>query len=272
MFVVALTRWGRGGGSAQPSLEDEVRALSPVVGRGAYELRLALASAPPVTLAQTEDLHAAKRILASLRGRGHGAVACDLGSVASSASMAIPREFRFEAQAFVGEVPGEGEARIEYAKIAALLPALHTSVSESSSEHTQKKFSLTRAALSGGVILTKKQTVREHETTQERERVAYVMSASGTGHLLLCESRLRYTGLGARIGRSSTENFTTTLAVLREYAPRAPFDDRLLRQKRSGGSLSIGGTVASRTVTASNDGEVDLAAHLLTVALLSGQT
>ena len=271
MYVVALTRWGPSGSPGQPALEGEVGALAPVLGRGAYELRLALASPPPVVLFQSEDLESAKRALATLRGRGHGAVACDVGSVTSSSSMAVPKGFRFDSDAFVGEVPGVGEVCVEYVQVAALLPALHTTIAESSSEHTEKKFSLSRAALSGGVILTKKQTVREHETTQERERVLYVMHSSGAGHVLLRESRLSYSGLGDRLGPSSTENFTTVLTLLRQHAPRAPFDERLMRHRRSAGSLSIGGTASARTITASNDGEIDLAAHLLTVALLSGQ-
>jgi hypothetical protein len=148
---------------------------------------------------------------------------------------------------------------------------MHTKSAELSSEHTEKKFSLGRAALTGGLVMTKSKTVSQRDTVQEREQVLYVMHQSGTGHVILRESRLRYTGLGARIGRSSSENFATTIALLREGAPQARFDDRLLRHRRAAGSIAVAGTSSSRTVTTSNDADADLGAHILTVAFLQGQ-
>jgi hypothetical protein len=96
------------------------------------------------------------------------------------------------------------------------------------------------------------------------------MNRRGSGHVLLRETRLRYGGLGARIGRSTGENFATTLSLIRQHAPAATFDDRLLRL-RSSGSVQISGTTAARTVTTSNDADVDLAAHLLTLAIIQAQ-
>jgi len=273
MFVVALTRWKTSNSVAPPptELEQEAQALAPMLGAGLYELRLALAAPPPVVLMQAPDLEPARQLLSTLRARGHGAVACDASSVASSTDMLTPKSFVLEESSFVLEGPDIGRQAMAYSDIAALLCATHITEAESTHERTEKKFSLGRAALSGGLVRSKTQTVTERHASQEREPVLYVMHGSGSGHVLLRQARLHYTGLGARLGRSAAENFASTVALLRERAPGARFDDRLLKHRRTGGSLKVSGTSAARTVTLSNDAEVDLLAHLLTVALLQGQ-
>jgi hypothetical protein len=270
MYVVALTRWGTGGApyrTPEPaSIEQEALALAPLLGATVYEARLALAAAPPAVLLTTTEVDNARQLLALLRGRGHGAVACDDASVTASERMTTPKSFRFEPAAFVGD----DRPAIAYADVAALLLAAHVRQAESTSEHTERKFSLARSALSGGLVNTKKTSVTERSVSQERQQVLYVMNRSGSGHVLLYETRLHYTGLGPALGKSTIENFGTTVKLFREHAPGAYFDDRLLRTRRSG-SVRQSGTTTSKTVTTSNDGEVDLAAHLITLAFLQVQ-
>ena len=95
MLLVALTRFSPPGAG----LEAEVAALAPVFGMGAYELRLALAHPPPIVLASAE-LERAKELVLFLRGRGHGAIACDAASVLSSEALTTSREFRFEPESY----------------------------------------------------------------------------------------------------------------------------------------------------------------------------
>ncbi len=269
MFLVALTRFGST--NAPANLEAEVRGLAPVLSASAYELRLALAAVPPVVLASTEDANRARELVTLLRARGHGAVACDGSSVASSDDMISPREFRFEPNGFVGEGPGFGTASIAYADVLLIAEATHARQEEKSEEHTQKKLSLTRSVLTGGLVNTKTTTVSSRKTTEERERVLYVIHRSGQGHVLLREYRLRYTGLESRIGRTVAENFATLRSTLVAGASGARFDDRLSRNRRAGGGLQISGSTAARTVITSNASETDLAVHLLAVADLQQQ-
>jgi hypothetical protein len=113
--------------------------------------------------------------------------------------------------------------------------------------------------------------VSHQASSEEREPVLYVIHRSGTGHVILRAHRLRFGGLGERIGRTVQENFNTMVTLLRERAPGAAFDDRLLRARRGGSRLAISGSPGQRTVVSSNEAETDLAAHLLAVASLQGQ-
>lgn len=268
MLLVALTRWSR---SPSPELvAAEVQVLAPLLGVGAYELRLALSGQLPVVLLETDDPARAKALLAGLRGRGHGAVACDGASVASSAAMFPAKSFGFEPDALVFECPGQPAARVAHAEVLAWVMATHAREEDSSREVREKKLSLSRAALSGGLVRSKTTTVTQRGSALETERVLYVLSRTGRGHVLLRETRLHYTGLGPRMGKSTTESFNTLTQVLRQQVPSALFDDRLLKQ-RAASSLQVSRTSSSRTVVTSNESDVDVAVHLLAVAFLQGQ-
>lgn len=274
MYLIALTRWGPPGLSPpRPTpelLAAEVSALTPLLGMGVYELRLALSGPLPLVLLETEDADRARSLLASLRGRGHGAVACDDASVTSSADMLRPKSFVFEPGVITFETPGAAPMRVNPEEVLGLVVATHAREEDSDREVREKKLSLGRAAMTGGLVRSKTKTVTERASTRESERVLYLLNRSGSGHVLLRETRLHYSGLGARKGHSAIESFSTLIAALREHAPLAFHDERLLRQ-RAGGSIQVSRTSTSRTVTTSNEREVDVAVHLLAVAFLQAQ-
>ena len=267
MFLVALTRWQN---PSPETLSAEVTALGPLLGRGAYELRLELSRPPPVVLLETTDVGLARSLLASVRGRGHGAVACDAASVTSSESMLRPKTFVLGSEAVTLSRPGTPDRQARYAELLALIVATHARQDETSEEVREKKLSLGRAALTGGLVRSKTSSVTRSATTVETERVLYALDRSGSGHALFCETRLHYSGLGAAMKKSSSESFTALVAELRARAPSARFDDRLLKS-RTGSSLNLSRTSASRTLSTSNAADVDLAVHHLAVAFLQGQ-
>ncbi len=268
-FIVALTRLSTAA-STDAGRGAEAAVLSPLIGMGAYELRVALGGGLPLVLATLQDAERARELLAALRARGHGAVACDDAKVEGNDRMASPRDFSLEAQALVGDASGV-RVELAFADMLALVAATHLRSEATTLETSQKKFSLGRAALTGGLVRNKTTTTTEHRSVEEREPVLYLLRRQGSGHLLLAESRLRYGGLGERRAPAAYENFRTLVALLRERAPDVLYDDRLLTQKRAAGSLSISGAGKSRSLASSNAAETDLAVHLIAVAHLQGQ-
>jgi hypothetical protein len=278
MYAVALTRWGppHPPGSppdARPAalVEELATALAPHLGRTEYDLRLLLAGALPNVLLRTAEVPRAQELLGVLRAAGHGAVACDLDRVAGSGSLLAPRDFVFEADGFSGTVPGSGPVRLEYAQVLALVRATHDTSEEITTETKEKKLSLARAAVTGGLSFSKTTTRREHSLRGEREQVLYVFTRSGEGHLLLREQRLRYAGLGERVGRTLLENFNTTVELFCAHAPAAHYDDRLMSQRRRESVVHATSAVGNAQVATTNAAETDLAAHLIAVACLQGQ-
>ncbi len=274
VYAVALTRFGPPGSppNARPpaAIGELVSALAPHLGQTAYDLRLLLAGALPNVVLRTSDLPRAQAVLGVLRGAGHGAVACDLDRVASADALIVPRDFSFEADAFSATVPGAGPVRLAYAEVLALVRATHDTSQEITTETKETKLSLARAAMSGGLSFSKTVVKRERSLDAEREQVLYVFTRSGEGHLLLREQRLRYTGLGERVGRTLLENFNTTVELFRAHAASAYFDDRLVSQRRRANVVHATGGESAQVAT-TNAGETDLAAHLIAVACLQGQ-
>lgn len=276
MLLVGLTRFGPRDASNEhtprpAALESEATALAPALGLGIYEARLALAAAPPTVLLSTEDTGRARDLAVLLRTRGHGAVACDASAVASSDRMVTPRELRFEADRLVVDGGGVSDHATPWKDVLLLVEATHAREEESTEEHTVRKFDLGRAVLTGGIVRNRSTTATSRQASEERERVLYVVVGDAGRHVLLRENRLRYGGLGDRMGRTVGESFTALRAMLRERAAGARFDDRLVRARRAASRVQITGTSRAPTVSRSNAWDTDVAVHLLAVAHLQDQ-
>lgn len=269
-FLVAITRLAEAAQSDE-GRGAEAATLAPLVGMGAYELRVMLGGGAPLVVASTPDAQLARDLVVTLRSRGHGAIACDGDAVTRGEDMFSPRGFAFEADALTSEGPTGEPARFAWSDVLALVVATHVRSETTTVETSKKSLSLGRAAMTGGLLLSKTTHKTEHRANEEREPVLYMLHRQGQGHWLLTESRLRYGGLGPRRGPAAHDNFRALLDMLRRQVPGALYDDRLLTQKRAAGSLQMLGAAKARTLARSNAGETDLAAHLLAVGHVQQQ-
>ena len=96
---------------------------------------------------------------------------------------------------------------------------------------TEKKFDVMRAAITGGLLMSK--TVQKTTTTQapEHEGVLYIFGLAGSVPWILRERHAHYGALGSAITLSSHENFRLSVEAIRKRAPGALFDDRLVTRK-----------------------------------------
>lgn len=254
--IVALT-------ALRSSVEDEAPRLAADLGTTPYDTALLLRSPPPVPLLRTEDRARALALLSRLRERGHDAVACDVSAVVPADAMVHVRSFRLELDALLVATTTTASDRVAWGEIVALVRAMHRTRTESEEKNAERKFSIGRAALSGGVLMTKTMTSTTKHASEEREQVLYVYRRGATP-LLVTQSRARYDGLGTELRPSQIENFTTLIRLLRERAPDALYDERLLAPRPGLDRVRAGATSGSVTAT-SSDG-IDLLAHLIALA------
>lgn len=243
------------------SVEDEAPRLAADLGSTAYEAALLLRSPSPVPLLRTEDRARALDLLAKLRARGHDAVACDASAVVSADAMMPVRSFRLDDDAFVVTAANESVS-VPWTDLRALVRAIHRTSSQHVEKSAEKKLSLGRAAMSGGVMMTRTVTKAAKHTVEEREQVLYVFRQSGSP-LLAALSRARYDGLGADLRPSQIENWNTLIRTVRARAPQALYDERLLAP-RPGLDRPTAGSAG--TVSASSSDGIDLLAHLIALA------
>lgn len=263
MHVVAVTRWGA-------PLDGELSALSARLGVVAYDLRMRLAGGLPAIFARVDDATEASEHVAFLRGRGHGAVACDAEVVAGPEDQIRPADFELGATA-LGVVSGGQRFELPYGDILAMVHATRHAAAEETVTKTEKRLSLGRAVLSGGVMLRKKVQTTETTVTEDQESVIYVFCRSLSAPCVLAEHGLRYDGLGEERQLTTAQNFSLLSEKLKSLAPGALDDDRLVKHKRRSEIARFAGGANRRRLETSNASENDLAAFLVFRAHLEGQ-
>jgi len=260
LFIVAVT-------DLHGPVEAEVSALAEDMGATAYDARLLLAAGLPAIVRTTPDRALALELLTRLRARGHGAVACDGSAVVSSEDMVAMRRPRLEADAVtLDDLP---ERRLPYADVLALLPAVHQHRVDTATQTRQTKLSMGRALMTGGMAFTKTVKTNTHNAAEERDVVLYVFRRSGETPWLLRERGTGWAGLGLALAPSESENYRLAVAALRERAPGATFDDRLMTRKAAERS-SLSGGGGNTTVKTSSQAGVDLLAHVLALRIARG--
>ncbi len=276
------------------SVDAEGPALAADLGVTAYEARMLLAAGMPVVVRQLPDEPQARDLLARLRARGHDVLACDSEAVVSSSAMTVMRRPRVEADA-VSLDPGPAGSggprsaqgpRLPFADILALVAAVHRRRTETSTSTVDTKFSAGRALVSGGVVMTREVKTTSRTAIEGRERVVYIFRKSGATPWILREFGTSWAGLamppegesapadsdpGRRpLARSESENFRTAVVTLRERAPGAAYDERLLSRKALLESVSSAGSAKNVSIHTSSEGGADLLAHLIALSVTGG--
>jgi len=237
----------------------------------AYDLRLRLAGGIPAVFATVSDGAEADGHVQFLRSRGHGAVTCDADAVPATEDQLVPCEFEMTDAALRGSCTQGRRFELPYAEIFALVHVAAVSSAEHSTTTQEKKLSLGRAVVSGGMMLRKKVDRVDKKVTTEQEQILYMFCHAQPAPYVWKELTLRYEGLGDQRKLTTAQNFATLSERLRAHAPHAFYDQRLLTHKRRAGISSFAGGAKDRRVEISNARENDLATFLLVRAHIERQ-
>lgn len=235
--------------------EEAAPLLAPDLGTTAYELKLVLSGGLPAVVLMTPDGSRAAAAVDAIVRRGHRAVSCARSDVVSSSGMTALRDFGIDAASVLSNA-GAAE-RLPLSDIRALLRASHRTTTVTKTELKERKLRPGMAIATGGLVLTKTTTREVTSKSEDREQVLYLLRRSGAAPWILRERSARYAGLGADAGRTTLENFATTIRRLRACAPGAVYDERL---------------ATARAVRGVADGidATDLLAHLIGLDLVKG--
>ncbi len=271
MYVVALTRWGR-------PLDQELQELARLLQAQPYDLRMRLTGPLPVVVSRLSEAAEARALLEKLRERGHGVVACDGEKLLASEQMITPRSFELDEEGVALDDPARPPERVLYSTVLALIHAQLEIETRTTATSQKRKFSAGRAIITGGLVVTKKVTRESRDQQNEYEQVLYLFRKSSTHPIILRQNALRYDGLGRELGHSSVENFSRLIGTLRERAPGALYDDRLLTRRRRAVPQAVTksksltkSNVSIEAAASSNASETDLAAYLVALAHHGGQ-
>lgn len=257
MFAVVLV-------SLSTSAESETVALAADLGVTAYEAGQLVRGALPSVVLRVADGARAEALAAKLAQRGQKALAFDLSQVIASEDMHQVRGFRIEPDALVSESQNGTSERLPWGEVRCAVKAVHHVSAESVQTTRERKFSVGRALMTQGVMMTK-ETVREAASAvAQREPVLYLFRKAG-GPWLLTETQGRYAALGPLVRPTRLENFNTLLRLVRERLPGVPWDERLVSLKPR--TETISSDFRGHETTTSTASTADLFAHAVALAI-----
>ena len=178
--------------------------------------------------------------------------------------MVSMRRFRLGEEAItLGDRPDV----LPYDDVVALVAAVHREHTTQATESRDKTFSVGRAVMTGGLLMSKTVTRESRTETSERDPVLYLFRRSGATPWLLRERGTLWAGHGATVSPTASANFKTAVDKIRGRAPGAPYDERLVTRRGGPERLtSTGGS--SNTTTRSSAAGVDLLAHVIAMCAI----
>lgn len=251
MFVVAIYGW-------QEETAEMVQALAGALGIMVFEARQRLIGGGPAVVASFADQQQARQLADKINCIGIKTLIVDATTVSLRGSFTIVRRFVFEERVLKIETHTGHQETLPYAEMELLLTG--TSVVGVSETKTvvEKKFSLGKTMLSGGIPMKTKVERQVEVSSEESEQVLYLYTHARPAAIFSLNG-MNYDGFGTEMQLSRMLNFSHLISQLRLHAA-AVFDDRLLSRVSQSRLL---GPAQGR------EASLDLAAEILARCLLA---
>lgn len=250
MQIVAVHSW-------QKDEAEVAGIIAATLGILVYEARQRIVGGGPAVLACLADPAAATTLAESLSRAGIPTLVFDREELRKQRRPFPVCRFELGAQALEIE-SGDGESgTITYDTIELLLVASCSTRTQSTTTVTERKFSLGKTLLAGGIPMTKKVSREESVFSDQRDESLWLY-AHGRGPFIFERSALNYEGLGSAMQMSRDLNFVHLKNEVRRRAAQARYDERLLNR----GTLVrlLGSSLSPET-------DLDLAFEILAGAL-----
>ncbi|MCK5825935.1 MAG: hypothetical protein KAG93_02775 [Desulfuromusa sp.] len=219
MYLVAVHRWQQ---EATVVAEIIAAALNILI----FEARQKITGGEPVTIASFADQNQAEELATKLNHAEVPALVIDSQWVRSHNRQQYASRFELGAQTLQVETSSGELLNISYETIDLLLLAT-CCAGQIEATSTQRKFSLGKTLLAGGIPRTKKIKTTETLKAEERDKTLWIYTSTGETLVFTCNG-MSYTGLGEARQITRELNFTYLLKELQRLAPQACYNDRLL--------------------------------------------
>ena len=209
--------------------EKRAAALASALGMTMYEAlsRLRSPGNGPFTIGVFAEQERAVQTEEKLRSAGFSAVVLTEGEIIAERSPLSARKFVL-GENELAVVTETGKSLIVSFQDIRLILRGTGIVSVTATETVKNRsLSLGRAAMSGGLMITK--TAKAVQEVATEERLAFFNLYAGDNRVIVFrENTLLFDSLGPALQPSRTLNFTYLIAELRSRSPHAEYDERLL--------------------------------------------
>jgi hypothetical protein len=253
MYVVAL-QFEKNAGEALA-----VR-LAAVLGRTLLEARNRVSDPEggPSVLATFPQKAGAEAFAEELRSRGFSVLVLPPEAVENEQGRFVVRSFELGPDGLTAQAR-QNSVMVPWQEVRLLLRGQVRLEQKITKTAVRREFSLQRAVLTHGLLVTKPVKETKQEMKVEHNGFLHLYPAQGLP-LVFRQEELSYAGLGPGLQHSATANFLRLVAVLREASPRAAYDERLATPP---GQARLLGSLPATS-------HLDVAISLVSRSLLSG--
>ena len=222
MHVVAICNW-------KEESAELVQALANALGITVYEARLRMFGNGPAVVASFADPQPALELAGKLNQSRFATLIFDAAALRSSAGYFIVRRFELKKMSIFIETSDGQRAEIPYDEVDLLLPCISiVGVSEQKTV-IERKLSIGKTILSGGIPMTTKVERQEAVKSEERIKVLYLY-AGKRSPVIFSQIGMTFDGLGDAMKLSRELNFAHLISELQRLCTGAVYDDLLLSQ------------------------------------------
>jgi hypothetical protein len=250
MHVLAIHGW-------REETPELVQALAGALGIVAFEARQRLIGGGPSVVASFADPEQAHALARKLEQYGFATLTVDAAAVRRREGQTMVRRFQLNDWSLRLEAWDGRPSEIAVDDIDLLLAGMSTVGYAETKTVTERKLSLGRTLLSGGIPMSKKVERQEEVTVEESRRILYLYAGNRPA-VIFGQDGISYEGLGAAMKPSREQNFAHLTSELRRLCPKAVYDDRLLARAAQ---VRLLGPAQSL------EGNLDLAADILARSL-----
>jgi hypothetical protein len=237
MKIVAIVR-------APAKLEEAAAAFGSAMGITPAEARIRLAPEPPAVLAHLAA-EPADALVARLRQVGLAVLAVE-APVPTDAVRTVARTVELGPEQVSFQPRSGAPVSLPWGEIAAIMRGLSAVQSDTATVQESKKFSLSTALMTQGLKMSRSVEKTVHSQQETTEQVIFVYGRGGQ-RIVLREHGLDFSCLGPAMQMTRTANIAVLARLLKEKAPRAFHDERLIRLGRRALPMFMGGEVQSRS-------------------------
>jgi hypothetical protein len=250
---VLAVHYAPGGGAALTAPLAEALDLTPREAAA----RLSDPQGGPAVVARYGEIEPAWACAGRLRANGISPILITREDVETDARRFLIRSFELGEHGIAATSRRGESVEVPYREIALLLRGVRIDETSSLKTTEQRKFSLGRALMTQGLMLTKTERKVERVTSSAREEFLHLYAA-GRPPLVLRAGALDYRSFGADLQPSVQANFTRLIGELRRRLPDVRFDERLANAQSRARILGPG----------LRDDQLDIAISLLARVLL----
>jgi hypothetical protein len=245
--------------SIPEAAEARPRAAA-AAGLALADLSRRLAGTLPRVLLASVPEDRGRALALTLEGLGFGILTCDVAAVPSDEDRIVARRIELAPDTLI-VTDARGQAhRCPGRAIGLLQRGMRVTRSENRVKTTERRLSIGKALLTGGLVLTEKVEKTTVNAVETGEPFLLLGRSDGEPDVVLYERRIDYRSMGAEMQPSSRANLERLWDWLRRLVPPETIDDRVARP----------GFVSGLPATAADP--VDLALFLVALARRSGRS